>query len=276
MKRELELTRRLQAVRTLGEAVGAMKSLSAHHFREARRAVEPARVYREGLDRLRGWAGSTLPAGDGPAGLVVVGGELGLCGAYNAQIVEAGAARRAALGPGPTICVGRRAAALLARRQVALAATYGTPTGVRGIPALLPQIAEDLLTRYARERLSSVEIVASRFDGVGAVRPTSVRLLPFDAGVPATTVGPRYVSPEHFGLSVARELLYMTLYDLLLDALAAEHSSRLVATEAAESWLTDRGDQLRRHLVATRRETSTQEMIEIAAGARVRRGRPSP
>lgn len=276
MKRELELTRRLQALRTLGDAVGAMKSLSAHHFREARHAVEPARAYREGLDRLRGWAASTLPAGDGPSGLVVMGGELGLCGAYNAQIVEAGVARRAALGPGPTICVGRRAASLLGRRQVTLVATYGTPTGVRGIPALLLQLAEDLLTRYARQQLSSVEIVSGRFGGVGAVRPVSVRLLPFDVRVATTTARPRYIGLDHFALSVARELLYVTLYDLLLDALAAEHSSRLVATEAAESWLTDRSEQLRRRLVATRREASTQEMIEIAAGARVRRPVSSP
>ena len=50
MKRELELERRLRSLHTLGEAVGAMKSLSAHHFRETRSAVAPARIYREGVD----------------------------------------------------------------------------------------------------------------------------------------------------------------------------------------------------------------------------------
>jgi F0F1-type ATP synthase gamma subunit len=71
--------------------------------------------------------------------------------------------------------------------------------------------------------------------------------------------------------AVVREYLYITLYDLLIDALAAEHSARLVATEAAEQWLTERSHRVRRQLVATRREATTQEVLEIATGARARR-----
>ena len=70
MKREVELQRRLRSLEALGEAVGAMKSLSAHHFREARRGIEPARRYREGVERILGWAGASLPGGDGEAGLL--------------------------------------------------------------------------------------------------------------------------------------------------------------------------------------------------------------
>lgn len=271
MRREVELKRRLRSLQALGEAVGAMKSLSAHHFRQTRNAVQPSRAYREGVERILEWAGATLGAGQGPAGLLVIGAELGLCGSYNAQVVGAAVQTRAELGPGPTFCVGRRAASFLARRSVALARSYGAPTSTGGITALLLQLAEDVLTSYLREGLSSFDIVSSRFAGVGTARPTGVRLLPLEAKHHNQSRHARYMSQRTFASAAIREFLYITLYDILLDALASEHGARLVATQAAEKWLDERTEKLRRNIAVTHREAATQEMIEIAAGVRARR-----
>ena len=230
------------------------------------------------MERILGWAGASLPGGDGEAGLLIIGAELGLCGSYNSHLVEAGATRRAELGPGPTFCVGRRAATLLGRRGVEPARIYEGPTSVRGITGLLLELAEHLLTTYASQRLSSLDIVSSRFGGVGTTKPTTLRLLPVEPSGRADGPRPRYVGDEHFASAAVREFLYVTLFDLLLDALASEHGARLTATEAAERWLDERSDRLRRHLQATRREASTQEMIEIVSGARARarQGRALP
>lgn len=272
MKREYELRRRLRSLQALGEAVSAMKSLSAHHFRETRKAVEPARAYRAGVERILAWTGASLAGGDGPTGLLIIGGELGLCGGYNAQLVGAGAGRRSELEPGPTMCVGHRAGALLARRNVEVARVYGAPTSVRGITDLLLRLAEDILMLYVAERLSAFEIVSSRFGGVGVAEPTRSRLLPLESKGSERAPTVRYVTSDALASAAIREFLYITLYDLLLDALASEHSARLVATQAAERWLQERTDRLRHQIAATHREASTQEMIEIAAGARARRG----
>jgi len=270
VKREYDLKRRLRSLRTLGEAVSAMKSLSAHHFRETRSAVEPARAYREGVERFLGWAGAGLPPGEGPAGLLVIGGELGLCGGYNAHVVAAGAERRVELGQGPTMCVGHRAGALLARRGIELRRVYAAPTSVRGITEPLIDLAEQVLEIYVAERLASFDIVSSRFGGVGVDRPAVVRLLPLETKPTGVAPTVRYVGLGRLASAAVREYLYIVLYDLLLDALASEHSARLVATQGAEKWLEKRTDRLRRHLSATRREASTQEVIEIAGGARAR------
>jgi F-type H+-transporting ATPase subunit gamma len=272
MKREIELKGRLRSLEALGEAVSAMKSLSAHHLREARNSVQPARRYRDGVAQILEWAGATLTAGDGGAGLLVIGAELGLCGGYNAHLIELGARHRAELDHGPTFCVGHRAAILLKRRDVDVDRVYGGPTSVRGITALLLKLAEDMLTAYATERLSSFDIVSSRFAGVGKASPASIRLLPVEPEESDVTTRPRYVEPDHFVSVAVREYLYITLFDLLLDALASEHGARLVATQSAEKWLDERTERLRRHLMAIRREASTQEMIEIAAGARALKG----
>jgi F-type H+-transporting ATPase subunit gamma len=272
VKREIELRRRLRTLEALGEAVGAMKSLSAHYFRDVRKAIAPAHTYRDGVERILAWSGATLAAGTEGAGVLVVGAELGLCGSYNAQVVEAATAHRESLPPGPTFCVGHRAATLLARRGNAVARTYSAPTSIGGITALLLELAEDLLTTYANERLSSFDIISSRFAGIGSARPTTLRLLPMEARPVRQPRPARYVRSEAFTFAAIRESLYITLYDLLLDALASEHGARLLATQSAERWLDERTTRLRRHLAATRREASTQEMIEIAAGARARGG----
>lgn len=252
MKREYDLKRRLRSLQTLGEAVSAMKSLSAHHLRETRKSVEPARAYRAGVERILAWTGGSLAGGNGPAGLLVIGGELGLCGGYNSRLVDVAAKRRSELGHGPTMCIGRRAGALLARRKVELNQIYSAPTSVRGITDSLLVLAEDILTTYMAERLSTFEIVSSRFGGVGVDVPTCSRLLPLESKRSEQAPAIRYVTAEALASAAIREFLYITLYDLLLDALASEHSARLIATQAAEKWLDERTERLRHHLAATR------------------------
>lgn len=270
MKREHDLGERLHSLEALGAAVGAMKSLSAHHFRAARAGLEAARAYRDGISRAAGIVGAALPAGDGPSGLLVIGSELGLCGGYNTHVVAAAARRRAELGAGPTLCVGRRAAAYLARLAIDVDRTYPAPASVQGITEVLLRLAQDTLGHYVARRMACFEVVSSRFEGVGVDRPTTTRLLPVGAEA-LEAVPARYASRDRFVAVAIRELLYITMYSLLLEALASEHGARLAATESAEGWLDDRTAQLRRRLVASRREVSTQETIEIAAGARARR-----
>ncbi|MEZ4337279.1 MAG: F0F1 ATP synthase subunit gamma [Sandaracinaceae bacterium] len=213
-----------------------------------------------------------LGGGEGPALLVVVGGELGLSGSYDSRVVDFAVERRAGLGDGPTFAVGQRAGTLMSRRGISIEKAYRGPTSIGGIPARLLPLAEDVLTRWGERGLSRIEIVSSRFVGVGATTPTSTVLLPLEPRVadPALPT-PRYVAADRFASVAVRELFYVTLYDLLLDALATEHGARLVATQSAERWLDERTARLRRRLAAARREASTQEVIEIAAGARARR-----
>lgn len=270
MSRSSEIEARLHALETLHEAVAAMKSLSAHHFRQARAAVDPARIYREGVARIAAEAGAHLPAGEGPGAVLAVGADLGLCGGYNARIAEAAAELRAQLGPGPTFCVGRRAASLLARNGITAAVVYPTPSRPSALAGLLLGLAEAMLSTFIAGRLSSLDVVSARFEGVGAERPAVERLLPIGETVPGGA-RVRYVRPAHLADAAARERLYITLHSLLLEALAAEHAARLDATSAAERWLEGRVGGLRRALAAARREASTQEVIEIAGGARQRR-----
>lgn len=274
MKREATLRRRLRALQTLAEAVGAMRPLAAHHFRMARAQLLPAREYRAGVERAVGGLKLPLPASPtGVAGLLVVAADLGLCGGYNSRLAEAALAQVKQLDAKRVHCVGHRAATLLTRAGVVPERVYPAPTGVRGLPGLLLRLVEELLDEYLAGALSSYHVVSARFGGVGSFTPECTQVLPTQApplerqdAVPPSP----YVSAEHLAVVAVRELLYSLLHELLLDALASEHGARLVATESASQWLEERLGTTRRLLGSIHRETSTQEVLAIASGARQR------
>ena len=57
-----------------------------------------------------------------------------------------------------------------------------------------------------------------------------------------------------------------------LDALASEHSIRLVAAESASQWLDSQIAAVHRALAASRRELATQEVLDLATSGKQRHG----
>ncbi|WP_395853744.1 F0F1 ATP synthase subunit gamma [Cystobacter fuscus] len=274
MKREATLRRQLHTFQTLAEAVGALRPLAAHHFRMARAQLPLAREYRAGVEQAVGGLKLAFPTSPtGVPGLLVVAADLGLCGGYNSRLAEAARTHGERLGARRVHCVGHRVVTLLARAGVVPARVYPAPTGVRGLPGLLLRLVEELLDEYLAGELSTYHVVSARFGGVGTFTPVCTPLLPVRVAPAGDAVPPSpYDSAEHLAVVAVRELLYILLHELLLDALASEHGARLVATESASEWLEERLGTTRRLLGSLRREASTQEVLAIASGARLRSG----
>src|SRR6266540_6204792 len=109
MKREHTLRRKLASLGMLGQAVTAMKSLSAHHLRSARAGLAAARAYRLGIDRVTAAAGITqIAPQDSAPGVLVLASDLGLCNGYNAQLVDTTLDQYRRLEAKVTYCVGKR------------------------------------------------------------------------------------------------------------------------------------------------------------------------
>ena len=275
MRREHTLRRKIESLGTLGEAITAMKSLSAHHLRTARIGLHAARDYREGIDHVMASVGmAQLPHPRGGPAVLLLAADLGLCAGYNVRLVEAALEQHRTLGAEAFYCVGRRPLAALRRANVAVTRTYSAVTSVRAVTHLLLTLADDVLGDYLTQTFNSLHIVSARFEGVGAFRARTTRILPITSTeAMRTVVATPYASLRHLTEVIIREYLYSTLYELLLDALAAEHGMRLVATQSAEEWLDTRIQGLRRELASARRESSTQEVLDVAGGARQRRQR---
>ncbi|HVP30269.1 MAG TPA: FoF1 ATP synthase subunit gamma [Myxococcota bacterium] len=276
MSRERVLERRLRTLRALDEAVRALRSLSALHFRIARALLPSARAYREEITSLLGALGRPeLPeaaAAREPPGVVLVTADFGLVGDYTPRLVREALDLREERGPGPLLCLGRRALASLERAGVRPDRADSAPTSVASLaPRLLPMVDRILVLR-SRGELGSLWLVAARFEGAGRFRPTRVPVLPVapPPGAPALAASP-YTGSDRLRTVLVREYLYATLYEVLVDALASEHGKRLVTAESARSWLAERTEATRRLAAAIRREATTQEVIEVATSARAAR-----
>ena len=275
MKREHTLRRTLDSLGMLGEAINAMKSLSAHHLRTARAGLSAARAYRDGIDQVIAAAGiAQLAPQDGAPAVLLLAADLGLCDGYNARLVEAALEQRRLLGATQLYCVGRRPLTALRRASVPVARAYPVVTSVGGLTRLILTLADDVLGDYLTGTFSSLHMVSARFDGVGAFTARTTRILPVVSTRPVRrAMATPYADPLHLAQTAVREYVYSTLYELLLDALASEHGMRLIATQSAAEWLDGRVTSLHRQLSNARRESSTQEVLDVAGSARQRRRR---
>lgn len=277
MSRERALRQHLRALHTLDEAVGALRSLSAQHFRSARALLPAARAYRDEVAALLGVLG---PGGDLvspdpalPTGIVLVAADLGLVGDYTGRLVHEALAFRAEKGPGPLFCLGSRAVGPLQGAGVQPIHAHPAPASVASLTRLLLPLVDEILTLRGAGELGALWLVAARFEGAGRFQPLRARLLPVAAPSDALRVAPSpYVDRQHLQRVVVREHLYATLTESLLEALASEHGKRLVVAESARSWLAERIEATHRRAAALRREASTQEVLEVATSARAARG----
>ncbi len=278
MKRAHSVRRRLRSLDMLSEAVAAMKSLSAHHFRSARAALPAARAYRQGMDAALAVIGLHQRHGPGEStAILMIAADLGLCGGYNAQLTAAALENHERLKATSVYCVGHRPRSLLKRAGVPIDRDYSAPTSVSGLTELLLRLAEDLLTDYLRGTFGELHVVSAQFEGVGKFTPTCTCLLPIAPPTSTSSMKPScYVTPNHLVAIAVREYLYVRLFQAALDSLASEHGARLVATESAGQWLSEKSTAARRQLASIRREASTQEVLDIAASGRRRKADASP
>lgn len=273
MKREHELRRRLRSLTVLSEAVTAMKTMSAVHFRRSRDELGPARAYRGIVDEIVSAADlRLLKSASASSRFLVISSDVGLCDGYNSRVAQAASESARHLGVRSFYAVGRRAVASLQREGLSLVRKYPAPSSVDGLTRVVVDLAQEVVEDYVRQDFGVLYAVSARFQGVGSFQVAATQVLPASPGPPHIALQPSpYVGSRRLAMVALREYLYITFYELLLDSLAAEYGARLVATESAAEWLDDRIAKTSRRLTAVRRETGTQDVIEIASGARRRR-----
>ncbi len=207
--------------------------------------------------------------------LVMLGSERGLCGRFNAAVVERANRYLAEAGADQveTAVLGARLARLYRR-------TGRVPVWTRSVPAasVLPfrvlfGLVRDWIARFESHRLDAVDVVYNAYRGPGVYTTTVTRLLPCE--VPAMSTKPPeawpppYIETEALGI-LARALeqwAALRFYELLIESAAAEHSTRYQLMEAATQNAKRLIEALTLEHQAARRQAITREMQELAAGA---------
>jgi F-type H+-transporting ATPase subunit gamma len=272
VKRQQFFEHRLQTLSALRDAVETMRSLAAHHFRRVRQALPETRKYREEMNTIVREIGIDQPLHAGvPVGLLVIASDLGLCGDYNSRIARLAVQDIGRYAVDSVYSVGRRSHRALAKHAIVPAGTYDAPASLEGLSRVLLGLTQDLMDDYLAGKIGGVSVVSAGFEGVGHFASLSTRVLPISpSGVAKRLRLSPYVDADDLTMVAIREYLYITLYEILLDALAAEHGMRLVASESALEWIDATTVKTVRRLAGARSESATQELLDIVAGSRKR------
>lgn len=274
------IRRKIRTVNSIWQITRAMEMVAASKLKRVQPRVEASREYMGRLDDIMASVGASSSGslhpylgepGGGPPGLLVIGGEKGLCGSHNVNILRAADDYMAAIpGPVHVFCLGDKALDHGRRRGWSI-------VGQAGIPQL---------TGDSREALSIARAVRGLFDSgqVGSLHvaytaflspmqrpPTVVQVLPVprrETSEPALMAN--YIfEPEAVGLlaSLLPRTVDARLVNLILQSMAAEQAARMTAMTAATENAEELSGTLSRALNRARQQQITNEILEVVSGA---------
>ena len=209
---------------------------------------------------------------------IVLAGERGLAGAFNANILrKAQDFFRANKGKKlSTIPIGKKGRDALKKAGFHLIAEYVNVLA-RVDFATAREIALLVTELYAQEEIDSVYMVFSEFKTVMTPNLVVTRLLPVEAvpadeesaaGSATSEVDYIYEQPEQQLLGkLLPRYIETQLLRAMLESSAAEHAARMTAMESATKNAGDVMEALTLHMNKVRQAAITKEIIEIVSGA---------
>ncbi len=205
--------------------------------------------------------------------LILIAGDRGLCGSYNANIFRAATHfMREAKTPVQVITIGRRARDFAVRRGMNL---IGEFTGLSERPSFIQigPIARLALSEFISGRVDEVHIAYTDFINVVVQKPNARHLLPMrveKATAAETKMRAVYLyepDPETLLATVLPRMFETQIYQALLESVASEHSARMVAMHNASDNARELIDSLTLEANKARQTAITKEMLDIAGGA---------
>jgi F-type H+-transporting ATPase subunit gamma len=303
---------RISSVKNTRKITEAMRLVAAAKVRRAQEQVLRTRPFADRLARVlqnlesrMGFEGADSPllAERRPVGtitLLVVTGDRGLCGGYNANVIRRGEQRFAELKAQgfavDMVLMGRKAITYFTNRNYPIRATF---TGLEQVPTSQEagEIANEVLAEFLSASTDRVEIVFTRFINLVSSQPVVQTLLPLDPqgiassddeifrlitrdGRLGVEVGrvenvepalqPDFVfeqSPEQLLNALLPLYLANQLLRSLQEAAASELASRMTAMNNASDNAKALAKSLTLDYNKARQAAITQEILEVVGGA---------
>jgi F-type H+-transporting ATPase subunit gamma len=283
----LDFRRSIRSVKNTQQITRAMKFISAAYLRKAQEAAMAARPYAQELVRV---LRSTMSRIDEPQHpllahrpeqrvlVLVLAGERGLAGAFNANILRrANEFFRANKDKKITVVpVGKKSRDTLKRAGFQFAGEYVNVLA-RVKFATAREIGGLVTELYAKEEIDAVYIVFSEFKSVMVADLKVEKLLPVEAVREEEETASEkesgqidyiYEQPEEqlLGKLLPRYIETQVLR-AMLESSAAEYAARMTAMEAATKNAGDVIEARTLHMNKVRQAAITKEIIEIVSGA---------
>src|SRR5690606_26780333 len=298
MATERELNKRIRSVRNISQVTSALAAVSAAKASKAQKQVQASRDYAGKAFAILVNLASQPGAGETShplltpraeiktSAVVLITGDRGLAGAYNANIVAFTERFIRALPQGQetqVIAVGRKGRDLMVRRGYNVVAAFDAIPDEPTIYDISP-IADVVINDYLSGKVDDVFISYTDFVSLVQRAPTVRQLLPLrpldsegmavsefvdhvDVELAASQIYSYEPSAEALLNEIVPRFTELQIYQAVLEAKASEHSARMVAMNNA----TDNAAELIDLLILERnkaRQTSiTSEILDIVGGA---------
>jgi F-type H+-transporting ATPase subunit gamma len=281
----LDFRRRIRSVKNSQQITRAMKFVAAARLRRAQEAAFAARPYARELVRLLRSIMARIQEPQHPllehrpeqtVLAIVLSGERGLAGAFNANILRkateffrANSAKKVV-----TIPVGKKGRDALKKAGFKFAGEYINVLA-RVEFKTAREIANLATELYAKREVDAVYIIFSEFKSVMAPNLTVDKLLPIEAiaeekesGKEATHVDYIYEQPaERLLDKLLPRYIETQMLRAMLESSASEYAARMTAMEAATKNAGEVIEALTLHMNKVRQAAITKEIIEIVSGA---------
>jgi F-type H+-transporting ATPase subunit gamma len=280
MAKTQDIRRRIRSIRNTMQLTRAMKMVSAAKLRRSQERVVRARPYaKRTAEILRSLASRANPElhpllqqrEGGKTHVVVVTGDRGLCGGFNAGAIRLAFSIWRDLDPKRRTLstIGRKgreyfnARASIERQWTDLFRNVELSTA-RGI-------ADWLIERYLSHEDDRILLVYNEFKSAIQARPVVHQLLPIEAQSLEPSVGSEdYLyepSPQDLFSSLLPHYVEIQVFTALLESIAAEHAARMAAMDSATRNAGELIESLTLSMNRVRQASITTEIIEVVSGA---------
>ncbi|HXI37442.1 MAG TPA: ATP synthase F1 subunit gamma [Burkholderiales bacterium] len=278
-----DLRRRIRATKSMQQIFKAMEMVAAAKLRRAQQRAQAASPYAAKISAMLANLSGAAAELEHPlfkvrevrtTALVLITADRGFAGAYNTAILRVAEQRLKVAAPGSIQCVvvGRKGRDYLRRRGYPVLAAHTDLPGEASLE-LARRITNDLTERFIAGEVDRVEILYTHFVNAIVRRVLTATFLPIGTGIGSgdatSAAGSAIFEPD--AESIFAELLprYATamLYASMADALASEHSARMVAMGSARKNAGELVDALTLTRNRMRQAAITREISELVGGA---------
>ncbi len=278
------LKRRIGSVKNTRQITKAMELVAASKMKKAQDQAVHARAYRMAAHELLRKLGSVSDVENHPLFLnrkinqhliLVITSDIGLAGAYDAnalkqltKVLKVDVENKV---KSQVVGIGKKASQFVGRLEgVDLVAAYPIFTGQPKGADIRP-IVRTILEKYETEEVDKVTIIYTGFVSSIKQDVSTLELLPAaikeDKTLSELEVAIFEPSINEIVESAVARLIEVQVWQSILESLASEHSSRMLAMKNATDNASDIIDDLTLEFNTARQAAITQEIAEIVGGA---------
>lgn len=287
MPSTIHLRRKIKSVSNTKQITKAMQMVAASKMRRAQEAVTSTRAYatagRQIMERIQRYFAAEKQALSHPLlvqrpvqriALVVISSDRGLAGAYNGNVVKRALEflQENQDKQVTIITIGRKAYEALTRLGITVEASFTdfpsrptsndiVPVAKLTIEAFLAQSCDQVTVIYTNFHSTLKQVVEAK--QILPVVPPTLKTEANQTDLSNYLFEPKPAEVLNF---IVPRMVELQLLQTILDSLASEHSSRMMAMKNATDNASDLIADLRLTYNSVRQASITQEIAEISAG----------